>query len=117
MDTSSVSPFCHRVYETLKMVPSGYLTTYKDLAGAIGCNSPRAVGQALRSNPFAPTVPCHRVVSSNGTIGGFCGEVTGKSIQEKIRLLTREGIVISDGKIMDFSARRFVFPKPRPSSV
>jgi methylated-DNA-[protein]-cysteine S-methyltransferase len=90
--------FQKKVYALLKKVPRGKVTTYGALAKKLK-SSPRAVGQALRANPFAPKVPCHRVIKSNGSIGGFKGETSGKAIKEKIKLLTREGVVVKDNKI------------------
>jgi methylated-DNA-[protein]-cysteine S-methyltransferase len=65
-------------------------------------SSPRAVGQALRCNPYAPVVPCHRVVSSDGSVGGFMGKTSGKSVQKKIALLKSENVIVKDGKIKEF---------------
>ena len=77
------------------------MTTYGLLAKALN-SSPRAVGQALRCNPYAPIVPCHRVVSSDGSIGGFMGKVRGKTIEKKISLLKTEGVGVENGRIVDF---------------
>jgi len=74
------------------------VTSYLALAKILN-SSPRAVGQALRCNPFAPIVPCHRVVSAKGSIGGFMGDTTGKSIDKKIALLRKEGVKIKKNKI------------------
>ena len=63
--------FAHRVYKKLLRVPKGKVTTYGTLAHAVGTRAYRAVGQVMNRNPYAPDVPCHRVISSNGTIGGF----------------------------------------------
>lgn len=73
-------------------VPEGKVTTYRLLGRAIACRSPRAIGQALRRNPFAPIVPCHRVIASSGQIGGFAGRRSGEKIFEKERLLNEEGV-------------------------
>ncbi len=96
--------FNEMVYSLLKKVPKGRVTTYKELAKAAGTNAYRAVGQAMRCNPYAPVVPCHRVVASDGTIGGFRGTWDNKSkeVREKIRMLNEEGIQIKDNKIVDF---------------
>ena len=75
------TPFQAKVYALLKKVPKGKVTTYGALAKKLR-SSPRAVGQALRVKPFAPRVPCHRVVSADGSIGGFRGKTKGKAIQE-----------------------------------
>ncbi len=112
-----VSHFCNRVYTALCMVPKGYVTTYRDLARAIGCNSPRAIGQALKINPFAPSVPCHRVVYSNGAIGGFAGKTKGPMIRKKIQLLQNEGVHIIHGYVENFSEKCFVIPAIKPKSV
>lgn len=57
-------------------------------------SSPRAVGQALRRNPFAPVVPCHRVVAADRYIGGFCGTwgTDEAQVQRKRRMLEEEGV-------------------------
>ena len=91
--------FNERVYEKLKNVPIGKVVTYKELAKAIGSNAYRAVGTAMKNNPYAPEVACHRVIKSDGEIGGFCGEISGKKIQEKIKLLKREGVEVINSKI------------------
>jgi methylated-DNA-[protein]-cysteine S-methyltransferase len=101
--------FQHKVYEKLKLVPSGFVTTYKQLAAALNTKACRAVGNALRNNPYAPVVPCHRVVMSNGNIGGFNGRKQGEEIQHKIELLKAEGVKVKDNRIMDFEKRLFRF--------
>jgi len=101
------TPFQERVYAKLRTVPRGKVTTYGDLAKVLKTSS-RAIGQAMRCNPYAPTVPCHRVVAANGTIGGFKGEREGNAIKEKIALLKTEGITITTTtmEINDFQSRR-----------
>lgn len=69
----TLTPFRKRVLLALCQVPSGHYTTYLALSNHLS-SSPRAVGNALRNNPFAPRAPCHRVVASDGGIGGFGGE-------------------------------------------
>ena len=69
----TLTPFRKRVLTALCQVPSGSYTTYLALSDHLS-SSPRAVGNALRNNPFAPRVPCHRVVAADGGIGGFGGE-------------------------------------------
>jgi methylated-DNA-[protein]-cysteine S-methyltransferase len=93
-----ITDFQKKVYALTKKVPRGKVTTYSAIAKKLK-SSPRAVGQALRVNPFAPVVPCHRVIKSDGTIGGFSGETTGKLIQKKIALLRKEGVEIKNNKI------------------
>jgi len=93
-----VSRFAERVYAACKHIPRGKVSTYGELARHLG-SSPRAVGQALKKNPYAPHVPCHRIVSTTGTIGGFQGRTTGAPITKKIELLLKEGVRIVDKKI------------------
>ena len=69
----TLTPFRKRVLLALCQVPPGSHTTYLALSNHLS-SSPRAVGNALRNNPFAPRVPCHRVVAADGGIGGFGGE-------------------------------------------
>ena len=91
-----------RLYERLKEVPKGKVTTYRELAHSIGTRAYRAVGLAMRENPFKQ-VPCHRVVSSCGTIGGFRGMTAGDAIKEKISMLAKEGVEVKEGRVTDFS--------------
>lgn len=115
-DLSTVSPFCRKVYALLLTVPPGRVTTYKELARASGTNSARAVGQAMRCNPFAPVVPCHRVVASDGTMCGFMGETGGMSLKRKMRLLESEGIKIDGRRIRDFPLVMYRFGGGSPRS-
>jgi len=85
--------FESRVYSVCRKIPKGKVATYKAIAAALGCKGYRAVGNALNKNPFK-TVPCHRVVRSDGKIGGFA-----RGSREKIKLLRKEGIKITDNKI------------------
>jgi methylated-DNA-[protein]-cysteine S-methyltransferase len=97
-----VTDFQSKVYLALCQVPKGYVTTYGALAKRIGCRSAQAVGGALRNNPFAPEVPCHRVVAADLTIGGFNGATDGPQIKRKLALLASEGVVFgADGKLKD----------------
>jgi methylated-DNA-[protein]-cysteine S-methyltransferase len=75
--------------------------TYAALGRRIGCRSPRAIGQALRTNPFAPQVPCHRVIASDLSPGGFNGRTSGAALAKKLRLLATEGIVFKNGRLAD----------------
>ena len=84
-----ITDFQRRVYLELLKVPRGTTVTYGELARRIGCRSAQAVGQALRRNPYAPEVPCHRVVANNG-FGGFFGHTDGEMIDKKRRLLKQE---------------------------
>ncbi|ORX37417.1 6-O-methylguanine DNA methyltransferase [Kockovaella imperatae] len=89
-----VSDFQWRVYDHIKAIPSGQITTYAEIARSL-LSSPRAVGGALRINPFCPLIPCHRVVAANGSLTGFAGQTgTGSALDDKARLLKSEGIDI-----------------------
>ncbi len=82
-------------------MPAGRVITYAALARRIRCRSPRAIGQALRANPFAPEVPCHRVIASDLTPGGFQGRTSGAALAKKLDLLRSEGITFKNGRLAD----------------
>ncbi len=73
-ESAILTPFQKRVYHLLKQIPAGRVTTYGAIAKALN-TSPRAVGNALRNNVFAPRIPCHRCVASTGYVNGYDGEV------------------------------------------
>lgn len=100
----TVTAFEQRVYEALLEVPRGCVTTYKRLAQRVGCGSCRAVAQALRRNPDAPRVPCHRVIASDGTLGGYQGARSGAPIERKRRRLAAEGVAFEQGRLATASA-------------
>jgi len=86
-----------KIYKKLLEVPKGKITTYGELAKAVGLkNGQRAVGKIMNKNPYPVIIPCHRVVKSDGKVGGYA---YGEEI--KSDMLTREGIVIHNGKILD----------------
>ena len=99
-----VTSFQERVFEAARRVPSSRVCSYGTLAKWIGCGSARAVGQALRVNPFAPEVPCHRVVASDGNLGGYFGKTTGRRISDKRKLLESEGVAFTESGKVDRSA-------------
>lgn len=90
LESREITEFQRKVYLALLDVPKGETITYGELAKRIGCGSAQAIGQALKRNPFAPMVPCHRVLARNG-IGGFSGQRDGEMIEKKKRLLRDEG--------------------------
>lgn len=90
LSAENITEFQRKVYLELLNVPCGETISYKELGLRIGCRSPQAIGQALKRNPFAPDVPCHRVIASNGDIGGFHGETSGEMIDRKRQLLEEE---------------------------
>lgn len=94
--------FQKRVLTLLTKIPKGKVTTYGEIAKALGDVSlSRAVGNAVRGNPFAPTVPCHRVIKSTGEIGGFDGETSGEKVAKKIRMLQEEGVTVNGAGRID----------------
>lgn len=77
-----------KVWNEISKIPYGETRTYKDLAIAIGRpNSSRAVANACGKNPYPPTIPCHRVVRSDGKLGGYSGK---GGIEQKRTLLLKE---------------------------
>ena len=90
------------VYGALREIPRGRVVTYSILASHLGCRSTQAVGQALKRNPFAPEVPCHRVIKTDLTLGGYDGKVKGVRIERKRRLLSEEGVEFdAEGHLQD----------------
>lgn len=109
---SAKTPFQKRVLVLLCQVPRGHVTTYGLLAQHLG-SSPRAVGNAMRRNPFAPAVPCHRVVATGGALGGFKGQWPrngeGVTLEEKRGLLRGEGVRFDErGKVVGTPFSGFV---------
>ena len=84
--------FEQRVYELLGRIPKGKVVTYAEMARALDCGSAQAVGQALKRNPYAPEVPCHRVIRTDLSIGGYSGQTQGPKLRKKLRLLREEGV-------------------------
>jgi methylated-DNA-[protein]-cysteine S-methyltransferase len=101
--------FEERVWKLMESIPKGRVTTYALIAKKLKTRAYRAVGNACRKNPYAPRVPCHRVVRSDGSIGGFGGKTSGMSVEKKMRMLREEGVEIRDGKVTDFERVLFRF--------
>ncbi len=88
LDLRGATPFQQRVWEALLKIPRGETRSYQEVAAAVGRPlAARAVGQAVRANPLAIIIPCHRVIASNGSLGGYAGGLPWKR-----RLLTLEGV-------------------------
>jgi methylated-DNA-[protein]-cysteine S-methyltransferase len=84
------TPFQRRVWAMMRDIPYGETATYGGMAMALG-SGPRAVGMACARNPIPIIVPCHRVLGSGGTEGGFSG---GRGLPTKRQLLEIEGVVL-----------------------
>lgn len=92
LDMAGIPPFAERVYRALRRVRAGTTVTYADLAKAAGSpGAARAVGHAMAKNPFVIIVPCHRVLTSTGKVGGFSAF---GGPQTKTRLLACEGVTL-----------------------
>ncbi|KAJ9296812.1 hypothetical protein DTO271G3_5011 [Paecilomyces variotii] len=93
----TLTPYRRLVYRTLLSVPPGRWTTYAALSTHLN-SSARAIGNAMRTNPFAPDVPCHRVLATDRTIGGFKGAWGngGSYAVEKMKLLMGEGVIFDE---------------------
>lgn len=94
-----------KVYELVAKIPEGKVTTYSELAKAVGRpKASRLIGLILNRNPNPVMVPCHRVVKSNGDLGGYA-----YGAKAKMKLLEKEGVKVSKGKIVNFEKVNFDF--------
>ena len=85
-------------YYLVRQIPPGKVSTYGAVAKALGNKGyARAVGKYMHNNPNADTMPCFKIVKSDGNVGGF-----GLGVEDKIRRLRQDGIEVKDGKIVDF---------------
>ena len=95
-----MSPFRKRVLLATLDIPEGHTRTYREIAEEIGRpEAARAVGTALKNNPLAPAIPCHRVVRSDGTIGNYTHRGRN-SIDIKARMLESEGVKVKRGRVV-----------------
>ena len=84
--------FQRKIWYFLTKIPRGSVKTYSEVAKAIGKpKAVRAVANAIGRNPYSPRIPCHRVIKSDGTIGGYSGK---GGIKTKKSLLKKEGIIV-----------------------
>ena len=90
----SMKSFNEKCYDVLRKVPKGKVTTYKEIARKLKSKGYRAVGNAMNKNPYAPKVPCHRVVNSDGKIGGYAF-----GPKKKIAILKKEGVEVKNNKV------------------
>ena len=93
-----------RIYKKLLQVPYGKITTYGELSRSVGLkNGQRVVGQIMKKNPFPVIIPCHRVVKSNGDIGGYAF-----GINVKKTMLSKEGICIKKDMIENAMVKKSI---------
>jgi methylated-DNA-[protein]-cysteine S-methyltransferase len=95
-----------KVLNLVKTIPKSKVTTYKEIAKKLNTKAYRAVGNALKHNEKPIIIPCHRVINSDGTVGGYKGI---KNSREKIRLLKKEGIKIKYKRIENLKDYLFLF--------
>ncbi|MBE0512852.1 methylated-DNA--[protein]-cysteine S-methyltransferase [Candidatus Bathyarchaeota archaeon] len=109
--TEYLSDYARRVIEVVSLIPVGYVASYGSVARAAG-GGPRAVGRVMASNPFPLVVPCHRVVCSDFTLGGYGGGYD--NVPVKLGILRRESrgytsereISVANGKLLVFPVER-----------
>jgi len=103
--------FSVRIFNALRMIPSGRVSTYSDLAGyAATKKHARAAASVLKKNPDPPHIPCHRIVRKDASLGGYSAP---GGVRRKKELLMKEGIQIRGGRVSDFEKVRYVFPSDR----
>jgi methylated-DNA-[protein]-cysteine S-methyltransferase len=93
-----------KLYQLLSEIPKGKVTTYGELAKKLKTKGYRAVGKIVGLNPDAPKVPCHRVVRSDGGLGGYAF-----GLDKKIEILAKEGVKIANNKVLDFAKKLHKF--------
>ena len=106
--TEHLSAYTQKILTATALIPTGYVASYGAIAKAAG-GSPRSVGRVMASNPFAPIVPCHRVVSSDFTLGGYGGGSTAKLeflIREKRGHPSAREIAVGNKKLQVFPVER-----------
>ncbi|MBW2982034.1 MGMT family protein [Candidatus Woesearchaeota archaeon] len=98
--------FQDKVLDLVKKIPKGRVSTYKEIGEALKRKGQvyRAVGRALHDNKTPVKIPCHRVVASDGSLGGY-----SRGLKKKIVLLKKEGIKVKKNKIIDFEKKLFTF--------
>lgn len=94
------------VYRLTSQIPKGKVSTYGAIATALNApGASRAVGQILKANPTPIVVPCHRVVKTDGSLGGYSGAA---GTPKRIKILRSEGLEIRDGKVANLDKVTFV---------
>ncbi len=96
--------FNEKCYDILRKVPRGKVTTYGEITHKLNCKAYRAVGNAMNKNPYSPKVACHRVVNSDGRVGGFAS-----GVKKKIQRLRKEGVVVDKNNKIDLKRYLYKF--------
>ena len=96
--------FNDKCYKLLSQIPRGKVSTYKIIAKILNTKAYRAVGNAMATNPNPIITPCHRVIKSDGSVGGYAS-----GINKKISLLINEGVLIQKGKVIDYEKYLYTF--------
>lgn len=91
--------FSEKVYEIVKTISKGKVMSYKQVAEKLGSKAYRAVGTALKNNPDPNIIPCHRVIRTNGKIGGYFGHIDDDQSKKKEKILRKEGVKMVNGKV------------------
>ena len=99
-----IDSFSERCFRLLRLVPEGRVTTYREIARALNTRAWRAVGNAMAKNRRLVTVPCHRVVRSDGSIGQYA-----EGTDRKAALLQREGVELKNNKVRDLETVMYRF--------
>ena len=90
--------------ELLRQIPKGKVTTYREIARVLDSQAYRAVGRAMAKNRNLVVVPCHRVVCSDGKVGGYAN-----GVDQKIELLEREGVAVIRERVIDLESVMYRF--------
>lgn len=100
--------FSGRIYEAVKMIPPGRVSSYSELASYVSTAShARAAALVLKKNPSAPYIPCHRIVRKDSSLGGY---TPSGGVSRKEELLRGEGLKIVNGRVEDFDKVFYRFP-------
>jgi O-6-methylguanine DNA methyltransferase len=104
--TNHLRAYTKRVLKATMKIPIGYVTSYGSIAKTVG-GGPRAVGNVMANNPFAPLVPCHRVVKSDFSLGGYGGGLKVKYqflVREKQGFSSSKNVSVDGGEMQVFPA-------------
>jgi methylated-DNA-[protein]-cysteine S-methyltransferase len=96
--------FEEQCLKLLRQIPAGKVTSYREIARALDSQAYRAVGRAMAKNRDLVVVPCHRVVCSDGKVGGYA-----KGVDQKIELLEREGVAVIGERVIDLESVMYRF--------